>query len=355
MRKRRTPSKNKLKNKKLVAIPIISVVVIVLVSVVSFTLFQAPNKFSLKAAIIDQLGGQFPNATFIETATNILTNAGFNTTYYESQTVNVTFYQELAKQDYGIIILRAHSALRYPNNDTVDLFTSEEFNNQSYRQMWNEGYLSEGEYLFEQTSNTTYFAVTPEFIENIEGNFPRSIVIAMGCWSLKIDADQMAQAFLDKGAEAYIGWTNIILPKDTDAATTTLLETFVNQGLPLAQAVSQTKTYTYQAEGGVTAQTMMTFHPYDKANLTLSKLVANARNSASKTFLGNLQGIISLIAKPIPRPRHVINGTTQKTAQAIDNAERPLQKADSATAPLSNHACATPRFLQQAYCLPRLQ
>jgi hypothetical protein len=320
IRKKRTPRKSILKNKKLIAIPVIFVVIIVLISLASYTLFQPPRKFSLKAAIIDQLGGQFPNATFIETATNILTNAGFNTTYYESQTVNVTFYQELAKQDYGIIILRAHSALRYPNNDTVDLFTSEEFNNQSYRQMWNEGYLSEGEYLFEQASHITYFAVTPEFIENIEGNFPRSIVIAMGCWSLKIDADQMAQAFLDKGAEAYIGWTNIILPKDTDAATTTLLETFVNQGLPLAQAVSQTKTYTYQAEGGATAQTMMTFHPYDNANLTLSKLVASTRNSTNTTFQSNSQDAISLMAEYIPRHRNRLNEATQQVSQAADDA-----------------------------------
>jgi len=83
MKKRHASSKNKL-NKKLIAIPIISVVVIVLVSVVSFALLQTPNKFSLKAAIVDQLGGQFPNATFRETVTSILTGAGFNTTYYES-------------------------------------------------------------------------------------------------------------------------------------------------------------------------------------------------------------------------------------------------------------------------------
>ena len=319
IRKKRTPRKSLLKNKKLIAIPVIFVVIIVLISLASYTLFQPPRKFSLKAAIIDQLGGQFPNATFEETATNILTNAGFNTTYYESQTVNVAFYQELAKQDYGIIIIRAHSALRYPNNDTVDLFTSEEFNNQSYRQMWANGYLSEGEYLFEQSSNTTYFAVTPGFIENIEGNFPRSIVIAMGCWSLKLDASQLARAFLDKGAEAYIGWSNIVIPKDTDATTANLLEMLVNQDLPLAQAISRTETYTYRAEGNVTAQTRMDFLPYNNANLTLSKLIASARNSTNTTFQSNFQDAISLMAEYIPRHRNRLNEATRQVSQAADD------------------------------------
>ncbi len=293
---------------------------IVSISLASYTLLQTPNKFSLKAAIIDQLGGQFPNATFIEAATHILTDAGFNTTYYQSQAVNVSFYEELARQDYGIIILRAHSALRYPNNDTVDLFTSEEFNNQSYREMWAEGYLSEGQYLFPQASNTTYFAVTPDFIENIEGNFPRSIVIAMGCWSLKPDASQLAKAFRDRGAEAYIGWTNVILPKDTDAQTVNLLEMLVNQDLPLAQAVAQTESYTYAAEGNITVSTRMNFLPSTDANLTLSKLIATARTSQSTTSLSNSQNAVSLIAEPTPKHRDLLNGTIHLASQAAGSA-----------------------------------
>jgi len=339
--------KSILRKKKLVVIPIVSVVTIVLISLVSYTLVQTPREFSLKAAIIDQLGGQFPNATFRETATSILEGAGFNTTYYESQLVNVNFYQELAKQNYGIIILRSHSALRYPNNDTVDLFTSEQFNNQSYRQMWDKGYLSEGEYLFEQASNT------PEFIENIEGSFPRSIVIAMGCWSLKLDADQMAQAFIDKGAEAYIGWTSVILPKDTDRETINLLKLLVTQNTSIAQAISQIKVITYATEGNSAVWVRMAYRPLSIADLTLSELMASAKSLANTTFLCSFQSATSLMTEPAPRQR--LNGAIQQALQAADNAERLPQKADSATAPLSNHACATQRSLQQACCPPRLQ
>jgi len=318
-RKKSTQRKGILKNKKLIAIPIISVIIIVSISIVSFTLFQTPSKFSLKAAIVDQLEQHFQNDTFRETVTNILTDAGFNTTYYDYEAVNVTFYQELAKKDYGIIILRSHSALRN-DNSTVDLFTSEIYNNQSYRQMWADGYLSEGKYLFEPNSNTTYFAVTSKLIENLDGNFPRSVVIAMGCWSLRLETDQLAQAFLNKGAEVYIGWNNVILPKDTDRETINLLEMLVTQNKPLAQAVSQIKIQPYMAENNVTVQTWMNFLPPRDANLTLSKLVATARNSANTTFLSNFQNAISLIAKPSLRHRDLLNETTRQVSRVADNA-----------------------------------
>ena len=309
-KKEHSSNKNVLKNRKILVIPIISVSLIVFVSVVSFTFLQPQNKFSLKAAIIDQLEEHFQNVTFKETAIGILTDAGFTTTYYESKAVNVTFYQELAKQDYGIIILRAHSALRY-DNSTVDLFTSERFNNQSYPQMWANGYLAEGKYLFEQDSNNTYFAITSKFIENLDGHFPRSIVVAMGCWSLKFGADQMAQAFIDKGAEAYIGWSNIVLPKDTDQETIALLEMLVHQDVPLATALSQTKTYTYLAEHNTTAQTRMNFHPYRNANLTLSQLIASIGNSGNTVFLASYQNITSLVTKPNIKHRNTFSETTR--------------------------------------------
>lgn len=307
---RLTHRKNILQNKKLVAVPIISVTIIVLASIVAFTLLQTSSKFSLKAAIVDQLEEHFQNATFKETVTRILTDAGFNVTYYESKAVSIGFYEELAKQNYGIIILRAHSALRN-DSSTVDLFTSERFSNQSYQQMWSKGFLSEGKYLFEPDSSNTYFAVTSKFIENLDGRFPRSIVIAMGCWSLKLGTDQLAQAFIDKGAEAYIGWSNLVLPKDTDQETATLLEKLVQQDKPLGLAVSEAKIYTYSAESNVTIQTRLDFRPYSSVNLTLSQLVASAENSAKTTLLSSFQNAISLVAKPVRRLRDLFSETTR--------------------------------------------
>lgn len=49
-----------------------------------------------------------------------------------------------------------------------------------------------------------YFAFTPKFVKELEGTFPKSIIIAMGCQTLnKTVKQQMAEAFRLKGAKAY--------------------------------------------------------------------------------------------------------------------------------------------------------
>jgi hypothetical protein len=203
-------------SRQFILLSIILVSIVVLGSALPFMLQQTPNKFSLKAAIVDQLGESVTNATedqeFVANATDILKAAGFNVTYFESGDVNVTFFSGLAKGNYGIIILRVHSALRV-DNSTVDFFTSEEFTLDKYPQMVDDGSLTNGSYSW---TNKHYFAITSKFIENLEGRFPRSVVIATGCWSLKTGVEQMANAFISKGAEVYIGWTEMVEADHTD-------------------------------------------------------------------------------------------------------------------------------------------
>jgi hypothetical protein len=234
-KKKRAATKEKRlsSNRKLILLSIILVSIVVLGSALSFILLQTPNRFSLNAAIIDQLGEDFPNQEFVTDATDILKAAGFNVTYYESKDVNVTFYAGLAKDNYGIIILRVHSALR-SDNSTVDLFTSEEFTLDEYPQY--DGLLTNGSYLWRP--NKYYFAISSGFIENLEGQFPKSVVIAMGCWSLKPGLDQMAKAFISKGAQVYIGWTDMVEPDHTDNETIRLLKMLLEENETMLDAVS---------------------------------------------------------------------------------------------------------------------
>ena len=207
-RRKKISKKRKFLDKKIVlSIGIIATVVLGLVYYKVF--LQSPQiKFSLRAAIIDQLGfGDTENPEFNNTVTNLLENAGFNVSYHRSETITVSFYRELAKYNYGLIILRVHSALR-EDKSTVDLFTSENYTDTHadiYRAMYGSGALVKGEYSWEP--GKYYFAITSKFIENLEGYFPKSIIIAMGCWSLKPDIEEsksMAAAFTKKGAKAYI-------------------------------------------------------------------------------------------------------------------------------------------------------
>jgi len=286
--------KQRIPDKRLLALSIGLGTIIVLGLIGYKTFFQTQNaKFCLKAAIIDQLSQHSPNEAFKNETTDLLRDIGFNVSYFESEAVNVTFYKELAKSAYGIIILRVHSALR-ANETIVDLFTSEKYDENKYLEDQKNGLLTKGKYLFEQGSEQFYFAITPTFIENLEGSFPKSVVIAMGCWSLRLECEEMAEAFIRKGAEAYVGWTDIVFPQDTDHETATLLEMFLAKNETLADAVEQTKPHTYPAYGITSG---MEFYPpsVSVGNLKISDLIAEAKNSKTLTTFNNSERFPFLI------------------------------------------------------------
>jgi len=267
----------------------ILVLIIVLGFVFSSVFLQPETRFSLTAAIIDQLGEEFPNSTFVESATNILKSRGFNVTYY-NETLTVNFFKGLAKYNYGIIIFRAHSALR-EDNSTVDLFTAEKYDNSKYGWERENGLLTKGELLY--VPGTYYFAVTPLFIKNLEDRFSKSIVIAMGCWSLKTGCEQMAMAFIDKGAKAYVGWTELVLAKDTDHETAKLLDAFLVKNKTLSAAIETTAPHTYYGDGKkITSR--MDFYPRSPSvgDLEISDLIAEAKASYTTSAFHNLGDII---------------------------------------------------------------
>jgi hypothetical protein len=297
----KSSSKNKKKtipNRKLLVLSVGFSALIIFGFVAYKVFFQDQvTKFSLKAAIVDQLSEHFPNSTFNTTATNLLTNAGFTVSYFNSDKVTVPFYRELVESGYGIIIFRSHSAMRV-DEPIVDLFTSEVFDESKYYDYRSAGLLSKAQYLVPlgESTNEYYFAITPNFVEHF-GSFPESIVIAMGCSSLNVTG--MAQAFIDRGAKAYVGWTNVVLPNDTDYETTKFLEMFLGENRTLATSIAITNPHNYHdPETGMRVISKMDFYPAlpSVGNLTISNLIAEAKDSKTLAS-GNLQLFSSAIAK----------------------------------------------------------
>jgi hypothetical protein len=302
---RNNSKKQKIPDKRLLALSIGLSTIIVLGLIAYKTFFQTQNvKFSLKAAIIDQLSQHSSNEAFKNKTTDLLRDIGFNVSYFGSEAVNVSFYKELAKSAYGIMILRVHSALR-ANETIVDLFTSEKYDENKYPEDQRNGLLTKGEYLFEQESEQSYFAITPTFIENLEGSFPKSVIIAMGCWSLKPECQEMAKAFIGKGAEAYVGWTDIIYPQDTDHETATLLEMFLAKNETLADAVAKTEPHTYPAYGKTSR---MEFYPpsVSVGDLKISDLIAEAKSSKTLTTFNNSERFPFLITNANFKSKHFL-------------------------------------------------
>jgi hypothetical protein len=194
-----------------------------------------------RAAIVDQLMLTQPNPTFVETTTTLLEQAGYAVDYYPGEDVTVEFYRNFPSQPYGLIIFRVHSALGREDGqpaDWVTLFTADFYretwyvNEQKTRRLSKVSYYEDG---------PPYFGIMPDFIRsNMKGNLQGATVVLMGCDGLATET--IADALVDKGAEAVVSWNGLVSGDHTDAATEQLLRHLVTEGLPVREAVEKTAT-----------------------------------------------------------------------------------------------------------------
>ncbi|MEM1540313.1 MAG: hypothetical protein QXJ07_02895 [Candidatus Bathyarchaeia archaeon] len=263
-------------NRKLLATSITLAVIIILGAVIYQFFFQTSEskvKFQLKAVIIDQLSEDFYNQTFINIMTNILEEYNFTVVYYNHTQTKVEFFKGLAKGNYGVIILRTHAALR-AGVSAVDFFTSERYDDTKYEEMQNKGLLVKGE-LNISGKIKEYFAFTSDFVKRLEGAFPKSIVIAMGCQTLNLTAGQpMAKAFCDKGTEVYIGWSSWVSIKHSDEETLKLMKRLLHENKTVSEAVRDAGT-------DPNFRASLKFYPETARNLRISDLVKEAEASSS--------------------------------------------------------------------------
>lgn len=256
---------------------ILLAVVIVSILFIYFSLRSPSNQtnktFQFKAAIVDHLSFlQQQNPAFNQTCKTILEEAGFTVDYYPGEQVTVEFYRKLPTYGYGLIILRVHSAIVLDTHleETMDLalFTSELYNK-------NDHYL---EQLYDQVGpaqispgDPIYFGVGPLFVLRYrEGSFHDTIIIMMGCDGMKYT--QMAEAFIKKGAKAYIGWDKGVLASHTDEATIHLLQHLVIEKQTIEKAVTKTN-----KEVGPDPQdrSVLRYYPDSVDNYTIPNITSN--------------------------------------------------------------------------------
>ena len=198
-----------------------------------------------RAAIVDQLYVLESNPAFVEETREILESYGFAVDLWQGEEVTVDFYRELPKLGYKLIVFRVHSGLllslvhaHIEPSETTYLFTGELYATTSYV----------SEQLTDRVSNammtTEYplvFAVNSEFIREVmEDSFDNSVILMMGCESFYLD--DMAEAFLEKGASAYLGWSNVVSLKYVDEATLSLLSNLCSANMTVEQGIDQTMT-----------------------------------------------------------------------------------------------------------------
>jgi len=197
-----------------------------------------------RAAIVDQLSLSQPNPDFAGSATDILEQAGYAVDYFPGEEVTVDFYRNLPAHDYDLLILRVHSGLV----TQVDVTTGEKTETEYVSLFTGEPYI-EGKYAEEQQGRvgkslyyegaSPLFGILPKFIEeSMRGSFDKTLIVLMGCDGLR--SERTAQAFLDKGARAFVSWSRSVSASHSDAATLRLLEKLLIEGLPVGDAVAQT-------------------------------------------------------------------------------------------------------------------
>lgn len=199
-----------------------------------------------KAAILDQLSITQPNPDFAASATSLLEQAGYAVDYYPGEQVTVDLYRNLATLDYGLIVLRVHAAMSRVDRasgggvtemEFVCLFTGEPYKEDKYLEEQRKKLVGKARTDLDSTSS--WFGIGPRFMkENMKGRFNRSIVVLMGCDGLRLPGT--AQLFLDRGAEAVVGWTGDVSVTHTDAVTRHLLQKLLVERLSVGDAVAQT-------------------------------------------------------------------------------------------------------------------
>ncbi len=197
------------------------------------------------AAIVDQLSLTQPNAIFIHAATELLERGGYAVDYFPGEQVTVDLYRNLPTMGYDLILLRVHSGLtREIDSDTgtmnnteyVSLFSGEPYSETKYRDEEAAGRVGKA---FYYKGASPLFGITPDFVQyTMRGRFAGTLIVMMGCDGLR--SQRTAQAFLEKGASAFVSWSRPVSPNHTDSATQRLLEKLLLDGLTVADAVSET-------------------------------------------------------------------------------------------------------------------
>jgi hypothetical protein len=179
------------------------------------------------AAIIDQLNPSIPNSDFITRTTALLENTGFKVDYFSGDRVNLDLYRRLPSAGYGLIIFRAHSGL-LGNGAKTDQKTCL-FTNQPYSRT-----ADLGDQLLDRVVKAAVdecpplFGIGAAFVGgSMHGRFNRTLIIMMGCSSL--EKDDLARAFLDKGALAYCGWNAEVKLSFDEDVTLKLLDVLAQQ------------------------------------------------------------------------------------------------------------------------------
>jgi hypothetical protein len=98
----------------------------------------------------------------------------------------------------------------------------------------------------------------------MQGTFPNSIIIMMGCTGLK--NSNMAQAFVSKGAKVYLSWDKSVTTDRTDEGTTAFLHSLAS-GKNVKEAVDSAMS---EVGSDPVFNSRLSYYPDNQATLVMT-------------------------------------------------------------------------------------
>jgi len=200
-----------------------------------------------KSVIIDQLHQDFPNESFQQNATKILTDAGYEVDLFTTADITIDFYKELPTMNYEFIVIRSHSLAIYDKKPSSWIFTGEKYDAGRYTQEQLNGMLSPGvPFRQGQISQMTQgdakserlFMIGSKFVdESMVGQFSDTRIILGGCDTMSHSF--FGDALVKRGASSVVGWNGLVELRDNDAVMLSLLDDIFNENLEMGDAVEK--------------------------------------------------------------------------------------------------------------------
>jgi hypothetical protein len=248
---------------------VICVVLALIVFLYPFTPTSPVQTDVLKCAIVDQLYSVSPNPAFIDRITKEVESLGFTVDIYRTDDVTVDFYRQLPSHGYKLIIFRVHAGLlenEARRRKDIWLFTSEPYSRIRYyfAQLRNQVTAAKT-----TVSDEPVFAISSKFVTDcMRHNFANIVIINMGCAAFY--SDEMAEAYIKRGASTYMAWDVSVGLDYVDDATMTLVDKLCSKGLTISQAVSET-----MKEKGPDPNNnaFLKYYPQTNANKTIQQLI----------------------------------------------------------------------------------
>jgi hypothetical protein len=215
------------------------VVFVLIIILDPFTPKSVIHSENLKCAIVDHLYNLQPNPEFIDHVTEEFKKIGFTVDVYRGDEITVDFYRQLPSHGYKLILFRVHGGLLENETgmgDKIWLFTNESFSRMRYYMMQLRDQVSGGAISLD---GDAVFAISSKFVTDImRYNFDDTVVINMACAAFY--SDDLADAFVERGASAYLGWDVSVGLSYVEKATMTLVQKLCTEEMTIAQAVTST-------------------------------------------------------------------------------------------------------------------